>query len=95
MGNIRSGSQARNASLVPENHPQTASLVNDQAANIAEYERSVVERNEDLMNARAVRIYVTSSARPHSYLLFSVRPGAVASETSREAPSLGLALVLR
>ena len=56
MGNIRSGSQARNASLVPENHPQTASLVNDQAANIAEYERSVVERNEDLMNARAVRI---------------------------------------
>ena len=95
MGNIRSGSQARNASLVPENHPQTASLVNDQAANIAEYERSVVERNEDLMNARAVRIYVTSYARPHSYHLFSVRLGAVASGTSREAPSLGLVLALR
>ncbi|TBU42334.1 hypothetical protein BD309DRAFT_866575 [Dichomitus squalens] len=60
MGNIRSGSQARNASVVPENHPQTASLVSDQAASVAEYERSVVERNEDLMNARAVRIYRSS-----------------------------------
>ncbi|KAH9896738.1 hypothetical protein C8Q73DRAFT_642931 [Cubamyces lactineus] len=39
MGNIRSGSRARSASKVPENFPQTASLVSDQAANMAEYEK--------------------------------------------------------
>ncbi|KAI0708123.1 hypothetical protein C8T65DRAFT_214603 [Cerioporus squamosus] len=51
MGNIRSGSQARSAAIIPENHPQTASLVSDHAASIAEYERSVVQQSEQ--NARA------------------------------------------
>ncbi|RPD65329.1 hypothetical protein L226DRAFT_245213 [Lentinus tigrinus ALCF2SS1-7] len=51
MGNIRSGSQARSASIIPENYPQTASLVSDHAASVAEYERSVVQQSEQ--NARA------------------------------------------
>ncbi|PIL27393.1 hypothetical protein GSI_10541 [Ganoderma sinense ZZ0214-1] len=53
MGNIRSGSRARNISLIPENHPQTASLVSDHAASVAEYERAVLERSEEAANARA------------------------------------------
>ncbi|KAI1798343.1 hypothetical protein LXA43DRAFT_1088450 [Ganoderma leucocontextum] len=53
MGNIRSGSQARNISVIPENHPQTASLVSDHAASLAEYERAVLERSEEAANARA------------------------------------------
>ncbi|KAM5534744.1 hypothetical protein V8D89_011608 [Ganoderma adspersum] len=53
MGNIRSGSQARNVAVIPENHPQTASLVSDHAASVAEYERAVLERSEEAANARA------------------------------------------
>ncbi|OSD07883.1 hypothetical protein PYCCODRAFT_1358325 [Trametes coccinea BRFM310] len=55
MGNIRSGSRARSASQipVPENYPQTASLVSDQAANIAEYEKYVVQQSEEAAKARA------------------------------------------
>ncbi|CDO77528.1 hypothetical protein BN946_scf184912.g27 [Trametes cinnabarina] len=55
MGNIRSGSRARSASQIPipENHPQTASLVSDQAANIAEYEKYVVQQSEEAAKARA------------------------------------------
>ncbi|KAI0701608.1 hypothetical protein C8Q76DRAFT_234960 [Earliella scabrosa] len=48
MGNIRSGSQTRTAAVipVPENYPQTASLVSDHAASIAEYERNVIAQAE-------------------------------------------------
>ena len=57
MGNIRSGSQARNIAVIPENHPQTDSLVSDHAASVAEYERAVLERSEEAANTRAVRIH--------------------------------------
>lgn len=57
MGNIRSGSRARSASKVPENLPQTASLVSNQAADMAEYERYVIQQNEEAQKARAVRIF--------------------------------------
>ncbi|KAI0746620.1 hypothetical protein C8Q80DRAFT_1104668 [Daedaleopsis nitida] len=53
MGNIRSGSQARSAAIVPENHPQTASIVSDHAASIAEYERGVIAQNEQTARARS------------------------------------------
>ncbi|KAI0360808.1 hypothetical protein OH77DRAFT_724802 [Trametes cingulata] len=63
MGNIRSGSRARDASkaVVPEAYPQTASLISDQAANIAEYERYVIEQNEEAARARAVRPLLSHS----------------------------------
>ncbi|KAI8986828.1 hypothetical protein BD414DRAFT_44366 [Trametes punicea] len=53
MGNIRSGSRTRSASRVAENYPQTASLVSDQAANMAEYEKYVVQQSEEAAKSRA------------------------------------------
>ncbi|KAI0635037.1 hypothetical protein C8Q77DRAFT_671096 [Trametes polyzona] len=53
MGNIRSGSRARSVSKVPENLTQTASLVSDQAANVAEYEKYVIQQSEEAARARA------------------------------------------
>ncbi|KAI0765106.1 hypothetical protein C8Q74DRAFT_1370960 [Fomes fomentarius] len=53
VGNIRSGSQARNAAAITENHPQTASLVSEHAASIAEYERIVIAEAEQSPRARS------------------------------------------
>ncbi|OJT12373.1 hypothetical protein TRAPUB_11075 [Trametes pubescens] len=53
MGNIRSGSRARSASKIPENLTQTNSLVSDQAANLAEYEKYVIQQNVEATKARA------------------------------------------
>lgn len=89
MGNIRSGSQARNISVIPENHPQTASLVSDHAASVAEYERAVLERGEQAANARAVRIHfalLTCKAQPP--LPFSVLLGAVVLAISGQPTTL-------
>ena len=57
MGNIRSGSQARSIAHVPENYPQTASLVSEHSANIAQYEQSIVQQSQETANARAVRFF--------------------------------------
>ena len=43
VGNIRSRSRARSASVVPEGCPQTASMVSEEAAVISAHERSVIE----------------------------------------------------
>ncbi|KAI0777531.1 hypothetical protein BD413DRAFT_181579 [Trametes elegans] len=51
MGNIRSKSRARSSSKVSEQYPQTASLVSDQAANVAEYEKYVLQQSEEAAKA--------------------------------------------
>lgn len=84
MGNIRSGSQARNIAVIPENHPQTASLVSDHAASVAEYERAVLERSEEAANTRAVRIHFIYPAYK-AHIPFSVLPAAEASAISSQA----------
>ncbi|KAH9849645.1 hypothetical protein C2E23DRAFT_888126 [Lenzites betulinus] len=53
MGNIRSRSRARSAAKVPENLVQTASLVSDEAANMAAYEKYVIQQSVDAAKARA------------------------------------------
>ncbi|KAI0341542.1 hypothetical protein BDW22DRAFT_314331 [Trametopsis cervina] len=52
VGNIRSGSRARAASLVPEGFPQTQSIVSENHASTAAYERQVIE---DATKAKVVR----------------------------------------
>lgn len=61
MGNIRSGSRARSASKIPENLTQTNSLISDQAANLAEYEKYVIQQNAEATKARAVSFYFSHS----------------------------------
>ncbi|KAI0646188.1 hypothetical protein C8Q79DRAFT_926215 [Trametes meyenii] len=53
VGNIRSGSRARSASKVPQNLPQTASIISEEQANAAEYEKYVVQQSEEAAKARA------------------------------------------
>ncbi|GJE86724.1 hypothetical protein PsYK624_028050 [Phanerochaete sordida] len=43
VGNIRSQSRARAASQVAEGHPHTASILSDNSANTAAYERTIIE----------------------------------------------------
>ena len=92
MGNIRSGSQARSMSQVPENYPQTASLVSDYSANVASYEKSVVQQSQEAANARAVRLLRRTPAYPS---LPHIRPdstplAAAGSVTSSLTPSRAL-----
>ncbi|PSR87348.1 hypothetical protein PHLCEN_2v5165 [Hermanssonia centrifuga] len=51
VGNIRSRSRARAASIIPEGHPQTASIVLENAATKAAYEKLVID---DATNATFV-----------------------------------------
>ena len=92
MGNIRSGSQARSMSQVPENYPQTASLVSDYSANVASYEKSVVQQSQEAANARAVRLlqymFIYPSF-PH-IRLNSTPLAAAGSATSSLTPSRAL-----
>ncbi len=90
MGNIRSGSQARSAAVIPENYPQTASLVSDHAASIAEYERSVVQQSEQ--NTRAVRPSASPALHACSSPHHSARPAEVVSGTSNPTPNPAPAL---